>query len=87
MVGGGVLALADHAAAQRLGVERLEEAVAARQTVGLGVVEELVAVDRLVRLRERDVADAQHERAERDEQQDAPEPPIVAAPGRHGRGA
>ena len=86
MVGGRVLALSDHAPAQRLRVERLEEAVAAGQTVGFGVVEELVAVDRLVRLRERDVADAQHEGGQRDEQQDAPELPIVAALG-HGRRA
>ena len=87
MVGSRVLALADHAAAQRLRVERLEEPVAARQTVGLGVVEELVAVDRLVRLRERDVGDAQRERGQRDHQQDAPEPPIVAVRRWHGRRA
>jgi hypothetical protein len=86
MVGGRFRSCADHAPTERLWIERLEEPVAARQPVGFGVVEELVAVDRLVRLRERDVGDAQRERGQRDQQQDAPEPPIVVTPG-HGRRA
>jgi hypothetical protein len=87
MVRGGVRPLLDLAPGDGLRVERLEEPVAPTEAVGLGVVEELVAVDRLVRLREGDVRDAQHERNQRDQQQETPEPPIVAFRPRHGDGA
>ena len=58
-------------------VAEVGEAVPAGDRVGLRVVVDLVAEDRLGALGQHHVADAQRERAEHDQQQDAPEPAVV----------
>ena len=58
-------------------VARIGEAVAVGERVGLGDVVDLVAQRGLVPLGEEHVADAERERGEHDQQQDAPEAPVV----------